>query len=455
MPNETNLTFWLILWAVAVASILLVRLRTKATACGLVFAYIFNLWAIHWVAASLYIMPWYSGDWLAIWYRGFHSGWVEDGFKLSTYGIVAFAVGVLFLAPHWLKTLSAIKQEPFIRVPDPRLPRAYIVTGLLFFFFLPPGIRKIPTISTIVSSGLNLAAIGFALAAWKSWQDKKFRKFYRIIITGIVSLPVLTLVTQGFVSFGAAAVLGILAFVASFFRPLWKLIMMTLLVGYLGLSIYVTYMRDREPIRESVWGGEEIAKRVSLVYQTFSNFEWFSLSNEAHLRRVDQRLNQNLLVGAAMENIPSNQDYVHGETFWTAIIVLIPRPLWPDKPGFLGGSNLASRLTGLNFLEETTIGIGEVMEFYANFGILGVVVGFLCVGVVVALFDSMARKHLLRGDWQGFTLWFLPGLSLVQVHDSLVAVIGGAVAGIVMAIFINQMLGRFRGRKLFLWKRPG
>ena len=36
-------------------------------------------------------------------------------------------------------------------------------------------------------------------------------------------------------------------------------------LGYLALSVYVTYMRDRTEIRASVWGGQSLSNRLDLV----------------------------------------------------------------------------------------------------------------------------------------------------------------------------------------------
>jgi hypothetical protein len=54
----------------------------------------------------------------------------------------------------------------------------------------------------------------------------------------------------------------------------------------------------------------------------------FDFDNSAHLRAIDTRLNQNELVGAALNFVPTYRDFAGGETFVAAIAAaLIPRIL--------------------------------------------------------------------------------------------------------------------------------
>lgn len=62
-------------------------------------------------------------------------------------------------------------------------------------------------------------------------------------------LPLYTLLTTGFMSYGTTAASVVLVFVFNFYRPRWKLIVIGVVTIYLGLSIFVTYFRDRDMIR--------------------------------------------------------------------------------------------------------------------------------------------------------------------------------------------------------------
>ena len=145
------------------------------------------------------------------------------------------------------------------------------------------------------------------------------------------------------------------------------------------------------------------------------------------MESIDGRLNQNGLVGAAVVNLSANQDYANGETLWMAVLAMIPRALWPDKPISAGSGDLVTRFTGITFGEGTSVGIGSVMELYANFGTRGEFWGFVILGLIVGLADVRAADYLHAGQWHQFAVWFATGLALLQVGGSLVEVTSSAL----------------------------
>jgi hypothetical protein len=126
---------------------------------------------------------------------------------------------------------------------------------------------------------------------------------------------------------------------------------------------------------------------------------------------------------------------------------MVPRALWPEKDVSAGSGDLVSYYTGMQFDEDTSVGIGSVMEFYVNFGLPGVFGGFILLGVVVLVFDERAGAHLRNGDVRTACLWYLPGISLLQVGGSLVDVTATMAAGFAGALLTNAAigaLGRFK-----------
>jgi hypothetical protein len=254
---------------------------------------------------------------------------------------------------------------------------------------------------------------------------------------------VITVVTQGFLGYGFAAMLSVMAFVASFYRPRWHVVVAGVLLLYLGLSVYVTYMRDRTDIREVVWTGASLEERVEQLEYTVSTAEWFDTSDQAHLQRIDGRLNQNFLIGASVAYLETGMArFARGETFWLAAAALVPRALWPNKPSVGGSGTLVSDYTGIQFAEGTSVGVGQVMEAYINFGTLGVVVVFVILGGVISYADRQAQQRLRAGAAGRFLRWYLPGLGLLQVGGSFSEATSTAAAALVVAILMVKVSAR-------------
>jgi hypothetical protein len=307
---------------------------------------------------------------------------------------------------------------------------------------LLPTASQIPTASALVSQGWNLLIAGLALGCWSAWTGSRSLSFGWWLL-GTLCLPLLTVLTQGFLGFGTVAAVAVLCFIASFYRPRWKVFIGALALAYIGLSLYVTYMRDRNAIRDVVWTGGAVSERASRIYATISTPEWFDLHNPDHLTRIYQRLDQNTQVGAAVEYLDAGLgQFAYGQTLIDGVISLVPRAIWPSKPVAAGSGNLVTRYTGIVFDQSTAIGIGNVMEAYISFGTIGVFAWFTLLGAVLARVDATAARHLRSGDWPRFVQWFLPGLSLLAVNGSIVELTSSVAAAIVVALAVNSVLGR-------------
>ncbi len=433
--GDSRLATLLMIWIAAMAVLGFWRWWRKTPGTGLVLVYVLNLWMIHWVAPALYLLPWY---------QNFDQRIVEEGLEQSMYAVVAFAFGSLALTP-FLRNLG-IRPRPMAPLKvDANVPKAYIGIGAGSYALLSIGVTAIPSATSVVSTGQQLVVAGLALCCWYAWRTGSTLKLISWLALTLL-LPFVTIVTRGFIGYGAVASLTVLIFISGFLKPRPMVLAAGILLGYLGLSVFVTYMRDRGDIRDTVWGGQPMQVRVSQLQKTAGNFEWFDISRIDHLKAVDGRLNQSFLTGVAVSRLSDIGGYAYGDTLWEALLALIPRAIWPDKPIAAGSGTLVSEYTGLQFAAGTSVGIGQVMEFYVNFGTLGVLLGFTLMGVLVTILDLVAAERLALNDLHGFVLWYLPGISFLQVGGSLVEVTASAAASIVVAMLANGYLDR-RHRK--------
>lgn len=424
-----------ILWLVALGAIL-VGLRTRGTlGVGLVLAYFLNLALIHLPGAMLYLNPEYA------YYK---RSWVELGFEQSTYSVLGLAVGAL--ATSWLihqmhpREIPAETNSKSQVVFSTWMHRFYVALGLLSYFVISPLANNVPTLSAVVSVMNQLLLLGICLGMWHAWQHQNWRALAFWILT-LGALPVMTIVVQGFIGFGTIALLTGLSFLASFFRPRWLILLTGAAFLLFGVSAFITYFRDRDEIRHIVWGGEGLGERVGQVVETFVEFEWFDPGNERHLRSIDMRLNQNWLVGVAIEQLAEGEvEYKYGATIMDAAVAVIPRALWPDKPVGAGSGNMVSQATGIEFAQGTSIGVGQVLEFYYNFGVYGVIAGGLLWGIALSLLDTLASRALFSSNARRFTLFYLLGLGLIQPGGSLVEVAATTAAAVIASLIVNDFL---------------
>jgi len=421
-------TLLVLIWLVVASAIVFWRWRLSR-GLGLVVAFVVSLSALHFLAATIYVLPWYPG---------FDRDYVQAGLLIALEGLAGFGIGAVLMS---LFLQSETEPFPTESQPQRQLGLMYLAVGGLMYTFVRAFVANIPSVGAIAAAGSSLIVFGLCL---QCWQVSRRRQILWLVASAL--LPFVTILTQGYLSYGIAALVVIVAFVAENARPRWVLIAASLVLSYITMSFYVTYMRDRSQIRLLVWNGASADERVNLISRTLGSIEPFDIQNNAHLARVDDRLNQDYLVGRAESWLDQRYaPFGQGETLKDAALALVPRVLWRDKPMIAGSGDLVSRYTGLQFGPDTSVGIGQVMELYVNFGSPGVWIGMAAIGALLVLIDERAALHLAHGDVKRCSLWFVPGLSLLQVGGSLVDIsltAGAGLAGTVLANWTIDLMLR-------------
>jgi hypothetical protein len=154
------------------------------------------------------------------------------------------------------------------------------------------------------------------------------------------------------------------------------------------------------------------------------------------------------VVGTALRDFhphgdsPGMADFAQGSTFVDAAVAMVPRSLWPDKPVIAGSGDLVSDYTGITFAAGTSVGVGQVLEAYVNFGRTGVVATFLALGLIISYLDRRASIYLRRGQLLKFLKLYLPGLGLLQVGGAFSEATSTAAAALLVVIGVKYLAER-------------
>lgn len=368
------------------------------------------------------------------------------GFEVSGYALLGLALGVLtsdvFVS---LQTTSKIARPPVTREESlARYARVNRLGGLAFGFgvgFYLLGLtgvyQLLPSSTAIFSAASTLFISGLCVKWWALTRLGRPREG-RLWAAGIIVYPFFTVLVSGFIGFGVLGLIIVACFVAPAVRrrTKWVWFAVSPIVLYIGLSVWVTYAASRNELRERVWGGQSSSSRVEVLYDGMVNgWAWVDPNDPKQLVAIE-RLNQNVLLGESVLYLESGQgEFGSGQTFIDAALALIPRVLWADKPVIGGSGGLVSRYTGLRFAEGTSVGIGQVMELYVNFGRPAVFGGFLLLGFVFAYLDRRAFQCLESGEAKSFFVFFGLGVTLQNVIGSFSETLP-ALVGVVVLVYI-------------------
>jgi hypothetical protein len=424
----------LLIWlAVGIGLVWLVSQRRGSA--GLPLAYFLGLSLIHVPGAILYL-------------DAEESNVTRIGFEQTTIGITAFLIGVIiarYARPRGQQARAGHTEDftPQGLAALDRLALLYLSVGSVVYFVLLPLVGGIPSAGAIVSALGSLIMVGACLRLWVAIKSRNWIKFGTTMAL-LPVIPLATLVQGGFLGFGTYWVLAIITFLFAQSKRRLGYLVFAPAVMFVGLSVFVNYMAARDDIRQLVWYQQaSIGDRLDRVISVFQNFDWLDLSNFRHRQAIDGRLNQNQLVGAAVERLEMGVvEYASGSTLASMITALIPRAVWPDKPAVGGGGTIVHDFTGLEFPEGTSVGAGQVLEFYVNFGTLGVIGGFLLYGWLCGRMDLFVIESLREGNQRRFLFWLLISLALLQPGGNLLEIFVSAVSAAITAYGIGYLLPR-------------
>ncbi len=438
MDDRSTLELYLLGFVLLLAAVIGWSWRRSQVTAGLPLCYLLALAMIHVPGAGVFALPWNELTGLDL---------VVTGFRECFFALVAFILGLMTqdLVIRGKRSRALLEHsETLVRNPRMyRLPRLYLLLGVVFVGFLIPILHAIPSVSAVANSGACLMVVGVCLGCWRAWRQGQTGSLL-VWLALTAGFPLFTMLTMGFIGFGIASTMVVLIFVGAHYQPRWHSILLFFLLFYLGLSVFVTYMRDRVDFRQVVWGGAGYSARVKELWSMAKDFEFLDLHNDQHLEAIDGRLNQNTLVGMAISNLKGGSvSFAQGKTIEDAFLAMIPRIIWPDKPMRAGSGDIVSRYTGLEVAEGTSVGVGQVLEFYINFGRWGVLGGFFCLGWLIRWLDWHAGNCLHSGDWVGFMKWFLPGMSILSPGGSLVEITVTLVSSFVLVLMLNVFLKEF------------
>ena len=416
----------LFVWGAFFTVLVSIAIDKRRGVGALVLAYFFGISIIHVPGALAYLNP------------GVNWGNAEAtkvGFEVTLFGMAAFiaGVGISRLCTRrrdrdlLIQRIAAEKSDLL-----DRFGKHVTIIGVLCYFVLLPASARLPSLTAFISSLAVLLILGFWLRLYAAAAVRRVGRTLSLLAI-VPLLPLATLVTGGFLSFGTGWVLSIVAFTYLIAKRRIWIYLLTPPIIFLGLSLFVTYFQQRTALRDDIWyRNTSFSQRLAKTSNIITEFELFDLTNVRHLFALNERLNQNDLVGrGVIRHRAGITELSYGETLpWWAPI---PRFLWPDKPTVGGGGEIVSRFTGIKFAEGTSVGAGQVLEFYMNFGMPGVLIGFATLGCLLMWLDREIMIAFANLDVPQLILRALPGLALLQPGGNLLEIFVAVLSAFVTA----------------------
>lgn len=286
------------------------------------------------------------------------------------------------------------------------LPAKYslkTISTLLWIFLLlhlanlySPFINKIPSVSQILDP-VGYISYGMFFILWKRNQLSFSHVFF--IISFCVPLEIIRRLGSGLLS--EVMILGLFMTIVI----IGETRRIPLLIISIVLGIYLVFNPVKNEFRRLTWTTVSLSplERVSvftdLVYKSYttpknSNTE---SPNDSSGDRAIARSAHIVIFSAVVRDTPDRVPYWNGESYLPLLTSFIPRFIWADKPSEKTGNEFGRRYEYLDKIDNSTsFNLPWIVEMYANFGVIGVILGMSLVGVLLAFLEQKFNRSNMQ-----------------------------------------------------------
>lgn len=169
------------------------------------------------------------------------------------------------------------------------------------------------------------------------------------------------------------------------------------LVLFIVVNLIILVNAGKQTYRERIWTDDLQTADVSLAKRVIPLVDTLKLGTRNYkesIRTVSRRVNQFNTFLYVTAVTPEYVPYWGGHTFRVLPWTVVPRFIYPDKPSWIWGQEFGHRygLIGENDF-MTSFNMPGVVELYANFGTLGVVVGMMIFGAIFRAIAELANHE--------------------------------------------------------------
>jgi hypothetical protein len=155
----------------------------------------------------------------------------------------------------------------------------------------------------------------------------------------------------------------------------------------------------------------------------------------ATVNRVDNRM----LLADVVYLTPNVVPYWDGQSYLTLVTQIVPRVVWADKPQESIGQDFGHRYGILDPQDTSTSwNMPLLVEFYANFGVIGVVLGMALMGLIFS-FLSYFLEYPGASEWNRFCAIMVYS-SFLRIDSNFSLVFGNLVYWLVLLYLLGQFL---------------
>jgi hypothetical protein len=354
--------------------------------------------------------------------------------RITTETAILVLTAILALALGYYGARRVVGAIPSLRFARPvswlrvRILLWLCATAYIFYLYLP-AVRSSSSLSQAMTP-IGLFAIGALLVAWHRGHLSDGEKIaygallvplafmfhvYDGLITPIILLFLFLLTLYWYASRRAGVVLALAICAALYIFPVLKLSNVFIVENSPAVASRVSDKLDA----------------ISVAARLFSRDSWQKEAVPIAKKNIGpplvRRLALVVLLQYCVDRTPASIPYLHGATLTNLLTNPVPRILWPNKPAEVMGQWFGHHYRILGEDDTvTSINLPWLVEFYINFGPLGVVIGMTIVGAFLVLLEHVLLNAAMT-DLEIVAGWALV-FRLFYQESNLSLMLGGLIS---------------------------
>lgn len=270
----------------------------------------------------------------------------------------------------------------------------------------------------------------------------KLRLFDKFFLLGLL-VPTRIILAMG--TGATAQILEVILILAIAYTSINHRIPLKILI--IGVILFALLRSAQIPYRAIAWSSAtefSVREKISLYLLTINDI--LSGNTDGPLEIYDvgtSRLAHLMTFADVIMATPDYVPYWKGGTYYPLFFKIIPRILYPDKPLEITGQEFGHRYSFLSPNDYiTSYNLPQLIEFYANFGFLGVILGMFLLGIFYNTIQHLFF-HRRMGLGALVALIYISA-KLLLIESALSMVVGGIFWIIIFFGFLHIIINVMR-----------
>ena len=363
---------------------------------------------------SITVGYWYS-LWTGIFPGSYRPGDVEQAVTMSLAGLLLLAAGIRLVQDplsRWFQNRRGLAPDAAPPIGDRHLKPMFTIVVLAYavdyvFVF---NAREMGSLASIAQRVLELRQV-LLITLWVEVLRLRRHLLYLPITLVIATIPRLG---AYYSDFKTPLILMLLALAATWRpwqlswwpRSLWALVKSAPVLAALIILILVWQGGLKNETRQAYDGGfigNAPRDRIEFFVDNLQrDLPTLFEDPQPFVETLVERLSYITFFSLVLDYVPKIEPHADGELLQMAMLnAFVPRALFPEKPALPSDSYYTRRFAGVAVSEKgTSVSIGYMAEFYADWGLRGMflsILGYGCwIGAMMAVVARYTAVPLLR-----------------------------------------------------------